>query len=282
MLVIANGAVKSGSTWLAAILLQLVEPKPIPQAFQGPGSYPSIQRDKLRPFLRDIDYRREHYVSKSHFFYERPLLSRYRDVYVFDITRDIPDTLISLYFHAQKKMKQWNMTDPTLDDVRAGYWRYGAAQVRDLVRYHAVWERPAPWIYVSSFERLKADPHAEIAAMARFLRLPVDAGRIDAIVKATSFEAMSGASRPAGTDLAVRFRKGIVGDSKNYFDEDILRDIRRIEAENAGFPRGLWRRLRFAVECHRKGGQMSGQFPPLSQPAAPPRSRARSSAATMP
>lgn len=278
MLIIANGAVKSGSTWLAAILMQVVEPKPLPKDFQGPGTFPSIQRDKLRQFLNQVDYRRDHYVSKSHFFFERRLLSRYKDVYVFDITRDVPDTLVSLYFHARKKMKQWNMTDATLDDVRAGYWRYGADQVRDLVRYHAIWGRPAPWIYVSSYERLKADAHQEIAAIGRFLRLPLSAERIDAIVQATSFEAMSGASRPAGSDLDVRFRKGVVGDHKNYFDEDILRDIRRIEAENAGYPRGVRQRIAFAIECYRKSGQLSGRFPPPSPQAVPAPARARSAA----
>lgn len=276
MLIIANGAVKSGSTWLAAILMQVVEPRPLPPQFQGPGTFPSIQRDKLRQFLNEVDYRRAHFVSKSHFFFERRLLSRYADVRVFDITRDVPDTLVSLYFHAQKKMKQWNMTDPTLDDVRAGYWRYGPDQVRDLVRYHAVWGRPARWIHVASYERLKADPHREIAAIGRFLRLPLSSERIDAIVRATSFEAMSGASRPAGSDLDVRFRKGVVGDHKNYFDEDILRDIRRIEAENAGYPRGLRQRIAFEIECYHKSGQLSGRFPPPSTPAVTAPARPRS------
>jgi hypothetical protein len=258
MLVISNGAMKSGSTWLTGILLQMVDHQPLPPGYHDErfGDVPTIKRARIRQFLDEVDYHRVNYVSKNHFYYERRLFSRYRDVYVLDVQRDMADTLVSVFFHVKKKMSEANMRDPELDDIREAYRRHGATTVKDLVRYHAVWSRPCSWVYVSSYERLKENPQREIAAIGTFLGLTLSAEKIAAIIRDTSFEVMASTPRPADSGMEARFRKGVVGDHKNYFDDEILRDIRRLEAEHARYPRTLAEKIDFAWKCYRNAGRI--------------------------
>lgn len=69
---------------------------------------------------------------------------------------------------------------------------------------------------------------------------------MESIIRKTSFEKMAREAQP-NSGMEVRFRKGVVGDHQNYFDDEILRDIRRIEAENAGYLRKPGSKDRF---CH--------------------------------
>lgn len=255
MLVIANGANKCGSTWLASILLELVGPRRLPKAFHDDrhGSMPTIQADKITRFLDRVDYKNVDYVSKNHFYYERPLLARYSNVYVIDIERDLPDMLISLLFHATPQMAQ-----ASVDEVRAAYWQFGPPIVEYVVRYHAQWA-DLPWAYVSSYERLKNDCPGEIAAIARFLGIDASAARIDAVIRETGFKRL--AEKLSGIQgMERRFRKGVVGDHKNYFDDAIVADIKRIEEENKAYPRTWLQRWRFARDCRRFAGR--NQPPP--------------------
>lgn len=257
MLVISNGAMKSGSTWLTSILMELVQPEPLPEGYHDPrfAEVPTIKRERIREFLDTVDYRNHNYVSKNHFYYEREMLSRYRDVYVLDIQRDLADTLVSLFFHAKSKMASWKVEDDgALEDIRAAYWQHGPQMAQGIVRYHAVWSREAPWVYVSSYERLKADPAKEIGAIARFLGMDPPPEEIARVIEATSFQKMAGAQRSADTGMEARFRKGVVGDSRNYFDDEILASIRAIEAENADFPSTPEQQLEFAADCERLSG----------------------------
>ena len=257
MLVISNGAMKSGSTWLTAILRAMVDHKTLPPGFHDErfGDLPTIKREKLLQFLNEVDYQRENYVSKNHFYYERRLLSRYKNVYVLDVRRDMADTLVSLFFHTKKKNSEWNIVDDTLNDVKKAFWIHGPRMAQGIARYHAVWRKKCSWVYVSSYERLKADSAKEIAAIGSFLGLTLSEKRIGEIIEETSFKKMANANRPSDSGMEARFRKGVVGDHKNYFDDDIVADIRRVEAENAEYPKSMGQKIDFAWKCYLNAGK---------------------------
>ncbi len=259
MLVISNGAMKCGSTWLTAILLEMVDHKPLPEGYHDErfGEIPTIRGEKLRQFLNHVDYHNENYVTKNHFYFERPLLSGYRNVKVLDVRRDLADTLVSLFFHVRKKIVEFQEdVAPSLEDIKKAYWAHGPEMAAGIARYHAVWSRECPWVYVSSYERLKEDAAKEIKAIGSFLGLPLSDRRIGEIIEATSFKRMANANRPSDSGMEARFRKGVVGDHKNYFDESILSDIRKIEAENRDFPKSRSEKIDFALECFFKAGTM--------------------------
>lgn len=245
MLVIANGCGWCGSTWLASILLEVVEPKPLPTGFHDErlDNMPTIKRGMLRKFLDEVDYASESYVAKNNFYYERSLLERYENVHVVDIERDSADMLVSLFFHSSPA----KMAGATVEQVRQAYWHVGPVVVEHVARHHAIWGGPCSWVYRSSYERLKAAPEAEIAAIASFLGIALPPARIAAIIQATTLGRLSEkwAKTPS---LARRFRNGRVGDHRNYFDAPIVSHIRQIESDNAGYPRNAEQQQEYALE----------------------------------
>jgi hypothetical protein len=82
--------------------------------------------------------------------------------------------------------------------------------------------------------------------MASFLGLRVTQAQIERIVEETRFDTLK-ASIPVDSRLQVRFRKGAIGEHKTYVAADVLRDIARIEAENARYPQTLPQKVDFAV-----------------------------------
>src|SRR6267142_322820 len=261
MLVISNGAMKSGSTWLSGILMKVMDFKPLPEGFHDArfGNIPTIRPELLQKFLDEVDYRNENYFSKNHLYYEYCLLSRYNNVRVLDIDRDVPDTLISLFFHIKKKMTRWGLWEESLDDIKNSYREFGPEIVRDIVRYHSVWSKKRRWTYLSSYERLKEDPQTEIAAIASFLGVTLSRERIEFIAQETTLSKLADESRDT-PGMDVRFRKGIVGDHRNHFDDAIVQDIRRVEAQNRGYPKSLFQKVDFYLQCRQKAGK-NNPFP---------------------
>jgi len=283
MLVISNGAMKSGSTWLSAILLRLVDHKPLPAKFHDErfGAVPTIKWERLGEFLDTVDYANDTYVTKNHFYYERDLLARYKNIYLIDIDRNLADTLVSMFFHVKKKYSSWGTEDRRLDDIVDAYWRFGPDMTEDLVRYHAVWRTAGPWAHVSSYERLKTDPAPQITAIAKFLGVPLPAEKLQRIIEETEFGSLSKTMLSASEGIFARFRKGEIGDHRNYFDEEILEDIRRIEADNINYPATAEEKADFARKCAEWGGR-GHPFPrePNSYQQSPPRMRSDRNKAT--
>jgi hypothetical protein len=92
MLIVCNGAIKSGSTWLYNILTRLVECEhPPAQYLTGRSSKsPCLRPDMFESFLRSEDYHVRNFISKNHLAEEkfRQLFQADVDVFIFDIERD--------------------------------------------------------------------------------------------------------------------------------------------------------------------------------------------------
>lgn len=232
MLVLANGAYKSGSTWLAAILWQIVgDAEPVPEAYRNRGARKGwLAERKIRPFLESGLHLERNYRSKGHIqsTRHRDLLLSHEGVVVFDITRDLRDAVVSHYYHFRRqKGMDW--------DFRTYYRRVGRYKAHQIVRYHEVWDVPSPQVYVSSFERLKTDFRAEVRRLAAVLGKELDDEAIEAIRQKTS---LSSLARQWGQDSRPpeerHFRKGGTGDWRDHFDEESLADIAAIERGELG------------------------------------------------
>ncbi len=162
MLVICNGAIKSGSTWLYNILAALRDfssPDDKYLTLKNPP-HPCIRPDRLRDFLETEDYVTKDFLSKNHLDKpeHRDLLDR-PDVYVFDIERDARDVAVSHYYHERFR----NGYDGTFEEF---YWSVGRKTIASLSRYHALWRGENPRFYVSSYDRLHNDFHSELDRIA--------------------------------------------------------------------------------------------------------------------
>ncbi len=93
MLVIANGAAKSGSTWLFNIISEMDEFDRPPAEFllDQQNVNPEIHYDKLRSLLDSLDYSDRDYLIKNHFSEaeQRDLILSRAHVYVVDIERNL-------------------------------------------------------------------------------------------------------------------------------------------------------------------------------------------------
>jgi len=244
MLVVCNGAIKSGSTWLYNILTSLVAlTKPPDDYLTARGKVnATIRPEKLREFLEREDYHSRDYITKNHLGRpeHRQLLLSFKDVVVLDIARDVRDVVVSAYYDARNRE---GLTAP----FEEYYWRSGRELADALTRYHELWKTDGERVLQVSYERLQTDFANELRSIAGLLGVELSPQRADEIKTATS---MSSLKERYKEDEFYRddrfFRKGIVGDWHNHFTSRMALDIERIER------RGLspldWRRLMYRAQ----------------------------------
>jgi hypothetical protein len=94
--------------------------------------------------------------------------------------------------------------------------RARAAAGRLGERYHEV-----------RYENLHADPAGETRCMFRFLGVSADDVTVRSCVQQASFRALTG-REPGVEDPDSHYRKGIVGDWRNHFDDETLRQFEAV------------------------------------------------------
>ena len=115
MLIICNGTFKSGSSWLHAIIGEILSLKniklsQIPIKYNPNVSSPTrILERNLNSFIQQEDCLNINYLTKAHFFNKRTLSRVYDDDIKFlFIHRNIKDAIVSHYFHfINYRKKKW-------------------------------------------------------------------------------------------------------------------------------------------------------------------------------
>ena len=225
MLLVCNGAQKSGSTWLYNILTSLVDCKePDPKYLTGNSRNPCISPDKFESFLQSVDLRSENYISKNHLTRpeQRDLLLKHSNVYVFDIERDPKDVVVASYYDACNRLG-YNHS------FLKFYWSEGRELVAKLAAYHELWRDAGARSHIASYEGLKNDFPSESRAIADTLGISLAKSDIEQLYSDTSM----GKLRKKYADHELYegekfFRKGIVGDWKNHFDDSSLKDLESV------------------------------------------------------
>lgn len=242
MFVLANGAFKSGSTWLFAILEATGTFNPLPEAFSmdAGGSRQWLKPERVGDFLESGVYHDANYLAKGHHFGNgvRELFLAHEDVYVFNIKRDLKDSLVAHFYHL---IRQGKLSDAFAKPERRRegftkyYQRLGRFKAQQIITYHRVWDAPSPRVYVSSFERLKTDFEGEVRRIGLFVGFDFSAEDIAELKRKTSIQTLQ---KARGYDKLPEhkrfFRKGLVGEWREHFDEATLADIENIEANGLG------------------------------------------------
>jgi hypothetical protein len=240
MLAIANGAFKSGSSWLFKILCCITQFPPPPKAYLNlEWKNPSLHPNQLAKFLASEDFSTQNYLCKNHFgnSRERNLLLSYPNVFVFNIKRDLRDVVVSAYYHDCRVQG----FEGSFEDY---YWVWGRLHAHKVRKYHSVWDVSSPQVYVSSYERLKQDFTLEVNEIANFLGFNLSIHQLEEIQFRTSFERFKQGEKSTQTiqksDETAFIRKGIVGDWKNHFNTQMLDDITAIEQNGLALPTRAW------------------------------------------
>ena len=229
MLVICNGAPKSGSTWLYNILIRLGDYRWPPDRYLTKSSLeskanPTIRPDLLKEFLETEDLGNIDWISKNHLAEpeHRALLQDYEAVFIFDLERDIRDVIVSAYYDSLNR-NQFQGTFPSY------YWSEGRRLAHHILQYHDLWRGFGPRAYLSSYERLKLDFAGEVRRIAAVLHRELDDAQVLQIQSETSLEGL----RDQYSEIELYegdrfFRKGEIGDWVNHFDEKMSADLERI------------------------------------------------------
>jgi hypothetical protein len=256
MLIVCNGAAKSGSTWLYNIVKHLVSAEWPPATYlTSSRKHPTIKPDLLERYLDEQDFRSRDVITKTHYGSPRlrELLLARPDVRVIDMDRNLCDVIVSTYYDSR-------LREGFAGDFRRFYWFEGRRQAEYLIRYHRLWGDGHPQVCVTSFEALKTAFADEVAKVAAFLGVGASAERIAEIRKETDIGALRDKYKddPFYSDPKNPFfRKGEIGDWRNHFDEAMLADIRRIEQQ------GLRRFDRIEI-ANRLRREVYKRFPSLS------------------
>jgi hypothetical protein len=238
MLIVSNGAFKSGSTWLYNILVELTGFAPPPAEYLNPEwRNPSIAPEQLSALLQTLTPEKN-YLVKNHFgkAHERDLLLSNPDVRVLDIERDLRDVVVSAYYHVRRK-------EGYTADFNTYYWEQGRKTAQEVAKYHEAWAVNNSQVYVSSYERLHEQFADEVSEIATLLKLPISVETINRIHEVTTLDSLRERYQEQ-TNEQKFFRKGIIGDWQSHFDDAMLVDLDKItQAQKPSLVRRLRSRL---------------------------------------
>ncbi len=219
MLVIANGAFKSGSTWQRNLIKGLMDFEPMPEILRSEEYDSFINGGRLTDIIKSSEIRKHNYLAKAHIYKKDQielLTKNNDDVKIFMIERDIRDAIVSHYNHFIN-VRRYKPTFKTY------YWLIGRYKAIQLIKYNRNWAPYQKNVFHSTFESLKMDTSGELKRFADFLGVVIDERRINEIIEAYSIQKVR-----QNSDRKWFFRKGEIGDYRNYLTSSIEKDLERI------------------------------------------------------
>ena len=244
MLIICNGIFKSGSSWLHAIVLEILKskniiPSVIDEKYTNNINSPTpIIESKFKEFLINEDYKNKTYVNKSHFYKLSTIRRNYSNSVVFIFSeRDLKDSIVSHYYHINKK---YNF----MSSFSLYYWTIGRLKAYEIVRFNKLYRtyfKDENFIHFSSLKNNFSSTVQNIANLIGFSSLSKE--EIRNLKEQTSISNMrskilSGDSNyystiPKGREGLIR--SGNEGESLIFFSFKKNQDINKIEKLNISF-----------------------------------------------
>jgi len=155
---------------------------------------------------------------------------------IIHVIRDGRDCATSGWFFNRSRMKKNEIPDRSFDDYVSGFlkqWKSNITMAQTIGK--TLGDRYCEVRY----EDLLIQPNLEMTRIAHFLDVNEDQEMIETCISNTSFEQM-GDGHPQGKEVHTAFvRKGISGDWKNNFSEDLSRrswSIAGVLLESLGYP----------------------------------------------
>jgi len=217
MVVVLGSAHKVGSTWLYEMIRELGHFNyRIPYKLTECGTI-MLDKPGISKYLAHIKGR---IIFKCH-SYPIPKMKRGKAKFV-SICRDPRDVIVSSIFslvNLDERKGGWGSEFRKLDEpqrIKIFIREEGEFTISRLEQ----WFRD-PEAYLVRYEYLLAQPVIELRKVMDYIGCAVDDKDIENTVKRHSFKKKSG--RQAGDeDKKSKYRKGISGDWKNHFDEEII------------------------------------------------------------
>lgn len=244
MLIVCNGVFKSGSSWLHAIVIEILRVKNIPLSkvkkryTNNVNSPTTIIESKLEEFLAQEDYKISNYITKSHYYKINTLSKKYnKHVKFIFIERDIKDAVISHFHHFNNKFS-----------IKVNFLFYyffiGRLKAFEIHLFNLNYKKYFGESSFVTYEGLKTSFDLNILKICKILELEaLSKKECKAIQNETSITKLREKIRQGSTkyystvkkDKWKMIRKGEVGDWKKYYSNSQLHDINKIIDGKATF-----------------------------------------------
>ncbi len=225
---------KAGSQWVFGILGDIAGDriiKPLPESAHVTAQ--PIVQGKIYPCV---------YLTHHAFYQSVP------DMYhrIFLIIRDLRDTLVSHYFslkhshqiltsgqqEVRKALNVLNISDGLVYLMEKGFFVSVEIQRSWFNNefFHTAYPTGWPWLNTDylliRYEDLMKNQFFCFKKILSFCNIPLSDNQLIDIIEKNSFERIT-SRKPGQEDVNSHYRKGISGDWKNYFDEQVTREFKR-------------------------------------------------------
>jgi len=227
------GLPKSGTTWLEGLLTahdeitSVMPPQAVLFEQRNGGSHKFELNSSV---LSSLDHTLSLMKLHCHGSANNINLLREFDVPVVSIFRDLRDVAVSYVFYIKntpyhpeyRKYKSINM-----NEALARFSREMLPEYRDWIYSWKEYEN-SPDVFVLKYEELHNDTVAVLRKVFDHFQIEVDHEELSLTIESRSFRNMSKGVSPSKVDTSTFFRKGVIGDWVNHFDE-ISKDLFKSE-----------------------------------------------------
>lgn len=203
---------KSGSQWVYAVLREVVKPRIVEPEV-------AARHVTERPIIEGAVYPCV-YLSRQAFLKANPP-KRYR---AFIVMRDLRDTLVSQYFSVRYSHPMLNTAQEKLRDelssmsLSDGLIHLMEKRLMVSARIQQSWMNTDA--LTLRYEDLNANEYACFKKITAYCNIDIGEKDLEKAVALHSFEKRAG-RKPGQEDINSHYRKGIVGDWRNHFDEKV-------------------------------------------------------------
>jgi hypothetical protein len=186
MWIIANGAMKSGSTWLFQLFSHTKIINRIPAEFQDTGwNNQSVQHKFVKAAAEKLSDSVKYSCTKQHWRNKNAYLLTYGNVRILNIIRDIRDVIVSRYHHDVRKFGFEGNIEKFLDE-RLDFL------IKENLEYHSYWMDSTDLnkrsYYITSYEYMLAEYEKACHELFEFTGLPLTDEQFDDTLKKNLFE----------------------------------------------------------------------------------------------
>lgn len=211
MWVIANGANKSGSTWIFQLLEATGSFSELPSEFQDKRfSNASVAPNCISKAVGKLGSDEVAYVSKQHWPQSNAETLSVSNIKMVNIIRDIRDMVVSRYHHEVRVGNEIN-------DISQFIREKGASLVSNYCSYHQYWldsiHVKKENYFITSYEHLRTNDMAAANELFDFTELDISFDMREKAVEKNRFESKT------NTGSGSFFRKGKVFGFKDEIDE---------------------------------------------------------------
>jgi len=228
--VLVNGSPKTGTTWMVKLISSI-------PGYKEVGNFDGEIRRYNTVQAGDVVHGHDWYTPEL-----ADLLAK-NQIKVVLLLRDPRDQLISRVFHIRRvETHPWHqrLNEVSLDEaiMLCIEGREGLPGTRTMIELTQSWLNHGTDQVVVRYEDLLNNPGKEFSRVLEYLEVKLSDEFLEAIIARNQFERLSGGRKflkPALThgeeDPNSHFRRGIIGDLKNYLKSDHIARLKQVAGD---------------------------------------------------